>query len=79
MLSIEAASTNFIVFGLTQPWPDPTTYHTRGEHANHYSTDEIQTLMLIGSDCLGRSKINYHMTAATTVPFCNMTFVGKRK
>jgi hypothetical protein len=29
------------VFGLTQPGLEPTTYHTRGEHANHYATDAV--------------------------------------
>ena len=39
MLSGEATNTNFIVFGLTQPGLEATIYCTRGEHANHYSTD----------------------------------------
>ena len=33
MLNGEATNTNFIVFGLT--------YRTRGEHANHYTTDAV--------------------------------------
>jgi hypothetical protein len=37
----EATNTNFIVFGLTRPGLDPTIYHTRGEHANHYTTDAV--------------------------------------
>jgi hypothetical protein len=41
MLSAEATNTNFIVFGLTQPWLEPTIYHTQGEHANHYTTDVV--------------------------------------
>jgi len=41
MLSGEATNTNFIVYGLTQPALETTTYHTRGEHANHYATDAI--------------------------------------
>jgi hypothetical protein len=41
MLSGEATYTNFIVFGLTQPGLEPTIYRTRGEHANHYTTDAV--------------------------------------
>jgi hypothetical protein len=37
--SREAAKTNFIVFGLIQPRLETSTYHTQGEHANHYTTD----------------------------------------
>jgi hypothetical protein len=42
LLSGEATNTNFIVFGLTRPWIEPTIYRTRGEHANHYVTDAIK-------------------------------------
>jgi hypothetical protein len=31
----------FIVFGLTCPGLEPTMYHSRGKHANHYTTDEV--------------------------------------
>jgi hypothetical protein len=41
MLTGEATNTNFIVFGLTRPVLDPTIYHTRGEDANHYTTDVV--------------------------------------
>ena len=41
VLSGEATNTNFIVFGLTRPGVEPTIYHTRGEHANHYTTDAV--------------------------------------
>ena len=34
MLSGEATNTNFIVFGSTRSWLEPTIYHTRDEHAN---------------------------------------------
>jgi hypothetical protein len=40
VLSGEATNTNFIVFGLTRQGIEPTIYRTRGEHANHYTTDE---------------------------------------
>ena len=41
MLSGEATSTNFIVFGLTRPGLEPTIHHTRGVHNNHYTTDAV--------------------------------------
>jgi hypothetical protein len=34
-------NTNFIVFGLTQSGLEPTIYRTRGERANHYTTDAV--------------------------------------
>ena len=37
----EATNTNFIVFGLTRRGLEPTIYRTRGEHANHYTTDVL--------------------------------------
>ena len=41
MLSGEATNTNFIVFGFTRQVLKPTIYRTRGEHANHYTTDAV--------------------------------------
>jgi hypothetical protein len=41
VLSGEATHTNFIVFGLTRPGLEPTTYRTRGEHSNHYVIDAM--------------------------------------
>jgi hypothetical protein len=41
VLSGEATNTNFKVFGLTRPGLEPTIYRTRGEHANHYTTDAV--------------------------------------
>jgi hypothetical protein len=41
LLSGEATNTNLIVFGLTRSGLKPTIYRTRGEHANHYSTDVV--------------------------------------
>ena len=41
MLSGETTNANFIVFGLTRSVLGPTIYRTRGEHANHYTTDEV--------------------------------------
>jgi hypothetical protein len=43
-LHLEAASTYFIVFGLTRLVLEPMIYHTRGEHANHYTTDAVTKL-----------------------------------
>jgi hypothetical protein len=40
-LSGEATNTNCIVFGLTRPGVEPTIYHTRSEHANHYTIDAV--------------------------------------
>ena len=42
MLSGETTDTNFIVFGLTRPGFETTSYRTRGEHAQHDATDTIQ-------------------------------------
>ena len=42
MLSGEALNTNFIVFGLTLSGFESTIYHTRGEHANQYTTDAVR-------------------------------------
>jgi len=36
LLNVEAANTNFTVFGLTQPELEPTIYHIGDEHANRY-------------------------------------------
>ena len=44
MLSEEATNTNFIVFGLIRPGPEPTIFRTRGEHADHYATDAVVSL-----------------------------------
>ena len=41
VLSGEGAYTNFNVFGLTRPGIEPTTFRTRGEHANHYTTEAV--------------------------------------
>jgi hypothetical protein len=39
VLSREATNTNFNVFGLTRSGLEHMIYHTRCEHANHYTTD----------------------------------------
>ena len=46
VLSREATHTctNFIVFGLIWSRHEPTIYHTRSEHANHYTTDAVLNL-----------------------------------
>jgi hypothetical protein len=41
MLSGEVTNTNFIAFGLTRSELEPTIYRTRGEYANHYTTDVV--------------------------------------
>jgi hypothetical protein len=40
-----ATLTNFRVFGLTRPGLQPTISCTRGEQANHYTTDAGKTLL----------------------------------
>lgn len=42
----EAAKTNCINFGLTQPGLDPMIYDTRGEHANHYGWNQLRKITL---------------------------------
>jgi hypothetical protein len=46
VLSGEATNTNFIVFGFTQSGLKPTIYRTRDEHANHYTTDAVQDVVI---------------------------------
>ena len=41
MLSGEATNTNFIVFGFTRSRLEPPIYSTRGQQANHYTTDAL--------------------------------------
>jgi hypothetical protein len=41
MLSGEAATTNYIFFGLTRSGLEPTIYRTRGKHANHCTTGAV--------------------------------------
>ena len=43
VFSEEAMLTNFIVLGFIRPGLDrePTIYHTRGQHINHYITDPM--------------------------------------
>jgi hypothetical protein len=36
-----ATNTNFIVFGLIRSGLEPAIHHTRGKHANHYTTDAV--------------------------------------
>jgi hypothetical protein len=45
VLSGEATHTNFIVFGLIRSGLESTIYRTRGEHANHYTTDPRSTAL----------------------------------
>jgi hypothetical protein len=45
VLSGEATNTDFIVFGLIRLGLKPTIYHTQGEHANHYTTDAVYSVL----------------------------------
>jgi hypothetical protein len=47
MLRGEATNISFIVFGLTRLGLEPTIYHTRGEHANHYTTEVVSRFLEI--------------------------------
>ena len=47
MPSGEAASTNVIIFCLTQPCLVRMIYRTRGEHIYHYTTDALILSMLM--------------------------------
>ena len=49
LLSGEATKTNFIVFGLTRWWFEPTTYYTWGEHAIHYTIDAVACLLIFNT------------------------------
>jgi hypothetical protein len=44
----EASYTNSIVFGLTQPWLEPTIYNIKGEHASHYTIYAILEIIRYG-------------------------------
>jgi hypothetical protein len=62
MLSRKATNTNLIVFGLTQPGLEPMIYHTRGEHANHYTTDAVHLLDMFNSKtCVIVKHVSYHV------------------
>ena len=47
MLSREETNTHFVVFGMTQSEHEATINHSRGEHANHYTTDTVQYLDVV--------------------------------
>jgi hypothetical protein len=42
MPSGDTTNTNYIVFGLTRLGLEHTTYHTPGEHGNHYTIDAVK-------------------------------------
>jgi hypothetical protein len=47
VLSGEATNTNFISVGLTRLGLEHTIYHTRREHATHYTTDAVKNTITI--------------------------------
>jgi hypothetical protein len=49
VLSEEATNTNCIVFGLIRSGLEHTIYHTRGEHANYYTTDAAKEITVTES------------------------------
>ena len=40
-------------------WAKPTIYHTRGEHANNYATDEVQIRIVEKAYCFQGSILVY--------------------
>ena len=60
MISRKATNTNFILFGLTRPELE----HTLGEHANHYTTDMVETHHLFFWDkkCTSETRVFLVMT-----------------
>ena len=60
MLRGEATNTKFMVFDLTGSRLELMIYHTRGEHAKHYTTDAVNSCMIIAFNNLPVS--NSHMT-----------------
>ena len=62
MLRGEATNTNFMVFDLTGSRLELMIYHTRDEHAKHYTTDAVNSCMIIA---LYNNLLvsNSHMTA----------------
>ena len=48
MLGGEATNYQFVVFRLTQSGLEPTIYCTQGEHANHYTTNAVDSSRATG-------------------------------
>ena len=49
VLSGETTNTNFIVFGLIQSGLDPKIYRPRGEQANHYTIDVVESVLKVST------------------------------
>jgi exonuclease I len=47
VFSGEATDTKLIVFGLIRAGLEPTIYHTRGKHANHYVIDAVTAYEIV--------------------------------
>ena len=47
MFNGEATHINYLVFDLTRPWLEPTTYRHRGEYTNHYTAATVGKYMII--------------------------------
>ena len=60
LLRGEAAYTNFIVCDLTQPRFEYTIYHTRGEHANHYTTNTISNIHITWHCWPSQFNLSFH-------------------
>jgi len=50
MISGEATNTNFKVFGLTRLGLESMIYRTQGKHANHNTTDAVNSKYITNTD-----------------------------
>ena len=54
-------------------WPSVSHWQTLSYYkisASPWSGFELTTLVVIGTDCIGSCKSNYHMITTTTIPIC---------
>ena len=78
MLSGEAINTNFIVFSLTWPGLEPTIYHTRGKHANHYATDAAPSTRRISYSIIcSFHKYELQCISVLVLPSCIFSLIPK--
>ena len=71
----ETTNANFIAFRLTRSGFEPTIYRTRGEHANHYTTDTVKCEMKqkkLSSTCT--TKLNAIILIELTLYYYTKTF-----
>ena len=68
----------FIVFGLIRPAIEPTIYHIRGEHANHYITDEVSIISNLKLYLSIFQFYQYSFAISTFIKYCYMWKTLKR-